>query len=274
MARIFPVAFFLAWFSLGPTSSFAAKPEPWLLWQAADERSVESINHSLWQDFLDVAVVRDKARQLNLLRYRALTDKQLALLSEYLVWLQSIDPRDYNRAEQMAYWINLYNALTVKVVLDNPDENSIRDMGSGWFSSGPWRDQLAVVAGQSLTLDDIEHRILRPLWQNPRIHYAVNCASISCPELAASAYTGANLEVSMNAAESTYIRHPRGVAFNEQGELLLSSLYEWYLQDFAEDEDGLLEYLANHSDPAQALRLRGYAGKIRYSYDWSLNSAN
>jgi hypothetical protein len=257
-----------------PTLSFAAEPEPWLMWQVADERNVETIDHSLWQNFLDVAVVRDETLQLNLLRYRALTDKQLALLSDYLAWLQSIDPRSYNRAEQMAYWINLYNALTVKVVLDHPNEDSIRDMGAGWFSFGPWQDQLAIVVDQPLTLDDIEHRILRPLWQDRRIHYAVNCASIGCPELAASAYTGGNLAVSLTAAEAAYIKHPRGVAFDAQGGLVLSALYEWYLQDFAADEDALLEYLANHSDPATAVRLRAYAGKIGYSYDWSLNSAN
>jgi hypothetical protein len=257
---------------LAPAS--AAEPEAWLLWQATDERNVETIDHSLWQTFLDVAIVRDETRQLNLVRYRALTDQQLALLNDYLLRLQSIDPRNYNRDEQMAYWINFYNALTVKVVLDHPKESSIRDMGAGWFSFGPWQDQLAEVAGQTLTLDDIEHRILRPLWQDHRIHYAVNCASISCPELAATAYTGANLELSLDAAESGYIRHPRGVAFDAQGELLLSSLYEWYRQDFAAAEEGLLEYLADHSDPAQALRLREYADNIAYSYDWSLNATN
>jgi hypothetical protein len=259
---------------LGFTPLVAAEPEPWLMWQAADEQNVANIDHSLWQTFLDGAVVRDHTRQLNLLHYRTLTQQQRALLDDYLASLQSIDPRHYNRDEQMAYWINFYNSLTVKVVLDHPKENSIRDMGAGWFSFGPWQDQLAKVAGQPLSLDDIEHRILRPLWQDRRIHYAVNCASIGCPDLRATAFTGENLAASLAAAELAYIRHPRGVTFDVQGELFLSSLYDWYMSDFAADKKGLFDYLASHSDPKMAVRLRDYAGKVRYRYDWSLNSTN
>lgn len=279
MLRILLVVLVITGSSVLSPFVFAAKTEPWLLWQPADQNNAAVIDHSDWQHFLDVAVIRDEVRQLNRVRYHALTVDQRMLLNEYLAALQSTDPRKYSRPEQMAYWINLYNALTVKVVLDHPEEDSIRDMGrgwlgKGWFSSGPWQEPVAVVAGQPLTLDDIEHRILRPLWQDHRVHYAVNCASIGCPDLATSPYTGANMDDMLNTAEQAYIGSPRGVLFNEQGGLTLSSLFDWYLQDFAENEQGLLVYLADHSDDPVATRLRGYDGKISYSYDWALNSSD
>lgn len=258
---------------LGVGLALAASPAPWRMWEASDDANPAVIDHASWQIFLDSAVVRDQEQQINLVRYRSLTEQHRQLLVAYLSYLQGIDPRSYNRAEQMAYWINLYNALTVQLVLDHPAKTSIRDMGKGWFSFGPWKDHLAVVAGQPLTLDDIEHRILRPLWQDRRIHYAVNCASIGCPELAASAYLGTNLDAMLSAAEMAYIRHPRGIALNESGELRVSSLYEWYLQDFAQDEQGLIEYLADYSVDDVATRLRAHQGRPEYHYDWALNSA-
>ncbi len=273
MAGLLPRILLCLSFLLALELAVAASPAPWHMWAAADDANPAVINHASWQVFLDSAVVRDQEQQINLVRYRSLTEQQRQLLVNYLAYVQGIDPRSYNRAEQMAYWINLYNALTVQLVLDHPGKNSIRDMGKGWFSVGPWKDRLAVVAGQPLTLDDIEHRILRPLWQDRRIHYALNCASIGCPELVATAYIGTNLDAMLSAAELTYIRHPHGAVFNADGELRLSSLFDWYLQDFAQDEQGLIEYLADHAVDDMAAQLRAYQGRPEYHYDWTLNSA-
>ncbi len=272
MPGLFPRSLLCLSVLLAVGLTVAASPAPWHMWEASDEANPAVIDHASWQAFLDSAVVRDQEQRINLVRYGSLTEQQYQLLVDYLAYVQGIDPRDYKRAEQMAYWINLYNALTVQLVLDHPGKTSIRDMGKGWFSLGPWKDRLAVVAGQPLTLDDIEHRILRPLWQDRRIHYAVNCASIGCPELAASAYSGVNLDAMLSAAELTYIRHPRGAVFNADGELRLSSLFDWYLQDFALDEQGLIEYLADHAVDEVATRLRAYQGRPDYHYDWALNS--
>jgi hypothetical protein len=253
-------------------AGYAANSAPWEFWLQSDDNNTAVIEHADWQIFLDAAVVRDKQRQINLLRYKSLADEQHSLLKNYLAYLQGLDPRTYNRNEQMAYWINFYNALTVQLVLDNPGKKSIRDMGKGLFSFGPWGDDLTSVAGQPLSLDDIEHRILRPGWQDRRIHFAVNCASIGCPDLAAQAYTGANLEASLDAAEKLYISHPRGVSFTAAGELQLSSLFDWYQSDFAPDEPALLEYLREHATPGVAERLANYRGPRSYVYDWRLNA--
>ena len=137
--------------------------------------------------------------------------------------------------------------------------------------TGPWDDGLFDLAGHSLTLNDIEHRILRPLWRDHRIHFAVNCASLGCPDLSPQAYTAATLEQQLAAAESKFLGHPRAVSFNDAGRLRLSSLFDWYLQDFATDREQLLRYLTlQRTDLAPALKK--YQGRIDYHYDWQLNA--
>ena len=100
---------------------------------------------------------------------------------------------DYNKKEQLAYWINLYNSLTIKVVLEHYPVKSIKEIKlSGIFKPGPWKKELVIIEGKKLSLDNIEHDILRPIWKDNRVHYAVNCASIGCPNLQNSAFTAKN----------------------------------------------------------------------------------
>ena len=121
-----------------------------------------------------------------------------------------------------------------------------------------------------MTLNDIEHRILRPIWQDKRLHYVLNCASIGCPNLSTQAYTKENTPLQLSEAERTFLAHPRAVAFNAQGKLILSSIFDWYLEDFGGTETALLSYLAQeHGELSN--QLRNYSSAIRYHYDWSLN---
>lgn len=256
------------------SGTVTAAPQPWGFWLPADAPVSASISHGLWQDFLDQAVVHDDQAKMNLVRYRSLAAADYALLDKYLVYMQGIDPRNYKQSEQMAYWINLYNAVTVQIVLDHPDEESIRDMGARIFSRGPWSDELIRVAGKELTLDDIEHRILRPIWKDRRIHFALNCASIGCPELAATAYTAKELEALLDAGELKYINSSRALMFTADGGLVLSSIFDWYAEDFVPDKHSLPGYLADYLDSERGERLRAYSGPIQYQYDWSLNSSD
>jgi hypothetical protein len=241
----------------------------WPYWQPGPTTVTTPISHDRWQQLLD-RYVRPGDDQINRFAYHKVTAADRRLLQDYLQTLSELDPRGYPDAEQMAYWINLYNALTVQVVLAYPNKNSILRMGKGFFRIGPWDDRLITVVGERLTLNDIEHRILRPIWQDRRIHFAVNCASLGCPNLSRQVFTGANLETMLSATEHDYINHPRGVSFNAAGELVLSSLFDWYVDDFAEDRLQLLRYLSEqHSGEAE--RLSNYQDRIRYDYDWSLN---
>lgn len=245
-------------------------PEAWSIWSVSDESVETTIDHTAWGEFLSRYVQADESG-INLVAYAEVASSDRISLQAYLDRLTEQDPRQLRKAEQMAYWINLYNALTVEVVLRNPDKNSIQNMGDGFFSSGPWGDKLIGIAGERLSLDDIEHRILRPIWRDHRIHFAVNCASISCPNLALAPYTAENMEEMLNAAEAHYINHPRGVSFDARGRLNLSKIFSWYRGDFANDEAELLRYLSKHHVTA-ADRLQEHTGRVRYNYDWNLNS--
>lgn len=239
-------------------------------WSASDEGSTRTVDHRAWEAFLQKHISVDAAG-VNRVAYEAAAAEQRSALSGYLNALSKQDPRELNKAEQLAYWINLYNALTVDVVLQHPGVSSIRQMGEGVAGAGPWGDPAIEVAGRSLSLDDIEHRILRPIFRDHRIHYGVNCASFSCPNLMRTAYTAANVETLLDKAELDYVNHPRAVAFDADGRLTLSSIYDWYRTDFAATERELLNYLSRHHR-TEGERLAAYEGTVRYDYDWSLNS--
>jgi len=233
---------------------------------------MQQVDHTAWQAFLDRYVVTtDDDRTL--VRYQAVSADDRTALQLYIASLAALDPRTLDRDEQFAYWINLYNALTVEVVLGNPGKDGIKRMGNGLFSTGPWDDELVQITGEPVTLNDIEHRILRPIWKDRRIHFAVNCASISCPNLATEAYTPENLDRLLDAGEQAYLQHPRGLRFLPDGTLQLSSILDWYRKDFAADQPGLLRYLGGVR-PDLADRLLDHNGKIRFDYDWSLNGAD
>lgn len=249
---------------------FVPKLESWEMWEAADESSTRIIDHSAWQDLLDSYLVTDTGDGVYRFRYATVSSDDRARLDAYLEQLAAIDPRTLGRAEQMPYWINMYNAVTVQVVLENYPVESIRKIYGGLLGTGPWNEPLITVTGQELTLNDIEHRILRPIWRDPRIHYAVNCASMGCPNLAAQAFTSANTEALLDQSARSFINHPRAVAF-ANGRLKLSSIYDWYDSDFGTNQRERLEHLRQYAEPELAAQLADYAGRIKYDYGWDLN---
>jgi len=259
--------------ALGSTYVLGApKAEPWPRWQAHDPESSEQVDHRVWGMFLDRYLVAGQDGQATLLRYARVSADDRKLLKRYLDSLSRVPVSGLNRAEQKAYWINLYNALTVATVLHNYPIESIRSIKSGWFKPGPWDLSLIRVEGVELSLNDIEHRILRPIWQDERVHYAVNCASIGCPNLQPEAFTGVNTERLLGLAANEYVNSSRGVHFSAAG-LVVSSLYDWYLVDFGGSETGLISHLLKYAGKDLAERLKHFNGKLTYAYDWSLNEA-
>ncbi len=180
----------------------------------------------------------------------------------------------YPRDEQLAFWVNLYNALTVKVILDHYPVQSIKeiDISPGWFSSGPWGKKLITIESHDLSLDDIEHRILRPIWKDPRIHYAVNCASIGCPDLGDTAFSASNVEAELSRAARNYINHPRGVTV-EDDQVRISSIYKWFKDDFGGSEMAILDHLRLYAADELKHKLEKVSGISGYAYDWALNDS-
>ena len=241
-------------------------------WDASDETSDLSIDHSVWQEILD-GYLSEHPSGINRFDYAALkaSAADSAKLAGYLEHLQTLDPRKYARAEQKPYWINFYNALTVQVVVDGYPVDTIHKIRKGILPLGPWKDVHARVAGMELTLDDIEHGILRPIWRDNRIHYGVNCASLGCPNLLTAAFTAANTEALLDTGAREYINHPRGVDFVDDDFVVISSIYDWFVPDFGDSDEGVIEHLVKYAEPELAQRLREFSGAFDYEYDWGLN---
>ncbi|GAA3929838.1 DUF547 domain-containing protein [Litoribacillus peritrichatus] len=242
-------------------------------WSQSDETNSATIDHSQWQTVLDRYLITDDPSNVNLFNYQAVKSSDRKLLGQYLQSMQTLDPRRYNKREQMAYWINLYNALTVQLILDNYPVKSITKLGDSLFSFGPWDDDAAKIQGKTLSLNHIEHKILRPIWKDLRIHYAVNCASFSCPNLSAQAFTSQNTEQLLNEGAAAYINHPRGIQV-DGNDLIISSIYDWYIEDFGDNQSSLLEHFKAFAKPDLLIKLHQFESKrgdIDHNYDWSLN---
>ncbi|MCY3827217.1 MAG: DUF547 domain-containing protein [Candidatus Dadabacteria bacterium] len=258
------------------TSPASAKTKSVSFWDVANESNPKKIDHSAWQQLLD-GYLRIHSAGINKFDYAALkkSARDRTKLESYLDYLQKIDPRDYSRAEQKAYWINFYNALTVKIVADAFPVKSIleicEDRASGSKCSGPWKEVRAKVAGRSLTLDNIENDILRPIWKDNLIHYGVSCASYGCPNLLQTAFTGENTQKLLGGAAREYVNHPRGVSFMGNDLIVISSIYDWYSEDFGKSEQDIIRHLASYADEKLAKRLRNFKGTMDYEYDWNLN---
>lgn len=250
----------------------APKPDLWSRWQSHDSESTKAVDHSSWDRFLSDYVDADHPSGINRVRYGGVTAEDHRALDEYVSSLEAISVSGLNREEQKAYWINLYNSLTVKVILDHYPVKSIRDIdiSPGFFSDGPWKAKLLTVEGEKVSLDDIEHRILRPIWKDNRVHYAVNCASIGCPNLQPEAFTAVFNESLLEKGAREYINHPRGARV-EEGRLLLSSIYDWFEVDFGGSREGVVEHIRRYADEALAAALDEAGSKSSYDYDWALN---
>ncbi len=252
---------------------FAPSAELWPRWQAHDPGSTETVDHGAWQRILGTYLAPG-ADRVNRFAYASLGPADRHALDGYIVRLAATPVSALARPEQLAYWINLYNALTVQVVLDHYPVASIRDIAisPGLFAIGPWDKELIEVEGEAVSLNDIEHRILRPIWRDPRVHYAVSCAAIGCPDLQATAFTGAGAEALLEAAARAYVNHPRGARV-ENGRLVVSSLYAWYREDFGGTEAGVIAHLKRYAGPELAKALETVTEIEDYEYDWALNDA-
>ncbi len=251
----------------------APKAELWKRWQAHVSDATETVNHAPWTKFLQ-QYVKPNADGIHRIAYNQVSPVARQALNGYINTLANTPVSRLNRHQQRAYWINLYNALTVQTVLAHYPVKSIRDIriSPGWFSVGPWDKKLVQIESEKLSLNDIEHRILRPIWQDPRIHYALNCASLGCPNLQPRAFTADNSEALLDTAAREFINHPRAVSVRD-GRLHVSSIYVWFGEDFGDGETGLLSHLRKYTAEPLATKLRDVKGIASHDYDWALNDA-
>ncbi len=260
--------------SLPGTAAAAPEADLWPRWQAHTPGATREPDHAPWAAFLN-RYLRNGKDGINRLAYAAVTRADRDALRRYLDALAAATPADMARAAQFAYWGNLYNALTVDTVLAHYPVESIRDIdiSPGWFADGPWGKKLITVDGADLSLDDIEHRILRPIWRDPRVHYAVNCAALGCPNLRPQPFTAARLDAMLDAGARAYVNHPRGARVND-GKLRVSSIYVWFRADFGGDDAGVIAHLKRYAEPDLRRALSGVRRIASHDYDWALNDTS
>ena len=251
-------------------SRFVPSADLWERWTSHDPRSVATVNHDAWSFLLNKYISTD-ADGLNRFAYKKVTAPDRKLLSDQIAYLEGVPISRYNRNEQFAYWANLYNAVTVRTILENYPVESIRDINDGFLSPGPWNRKLTMVEGEALSLNDIENRILRPIWRDPRVHYAVNCASVGCPNLRRTAFVASGLDRALDSAATSYINSPRGVRIRPDGTLAVSSIYIWFQGDFGGSTGKVLGHLRRYAGPVLKPRLSSPSVLRRYDYDWALN---
>ena len=244
----------------------------WPQWEMNNPLSDKRISHLDWQTFLDTRVITNN-EGINLIDYPNLNDNDLKLLKSYISNLARISIAQYNRREQLAYWINLYNAVTVYTVANYYPVRSIEEINTspGLFSVGPWGAKLVTVNETPLSLDDIQNRIIRPIWNDSRTHYAINNGSIGAANLSKRAFQGATIEEQLNDAALEYINSLRGAQVIE-GKLIVSKIYEWYDEDFGTSKQNVITHLKQFAREPLINQLKHVNTIDNYIYNWHLNS--
>lgn len=214
---------------------------------------VKAPDHQAWNTLLEQYVSAEGR-----VNYAGLKKDQ-AKLNAYLKTLSEQHPQSsWLRNEQMAFWINAYNAFTVKMILDHSPVTSIMDIDKG----KAWDRQWIKIGSKTYSLNNIENDILRPQFKDARIHFAVNCAAHSCPPLLNHAFTAAQLEEQLNQQARKFINNTR---FNQlQGnQAKVSKIFEWYATDFG----NLVSFFNRYAKTKLSAN-----AKISYlEYDWALN---
>ncbi len=215
-------------------------------WTGHEESDARRVDHSAFDNFLKRYTMRDRA---GIVRVR----------------YADVAPSD---RRQLGSYVQALKAVTVTRLASILDI----DISPGLFARGPWGKPLFVVEGNPLTLNEIEHRILRPIWSDPLIHYALNCAAVGCPNLRPEAFAAASAPTQLDAGARDYINDPRGARIVD-GRLRLSSIYDWFQEDFGGGERAVLAHLSRYAEAALASTLAATGSIAGYDYDWSLNDA-
>lgn len=193
-------------------------------------------------------------------------------LDAYLAQLAAVDLPSLPERERFAAYINLYNAATIKLILDHFPVASIRDIG-GLFGS-PWKLPVVRTRAGTITLDALEHDILRKQFKDARLHAAINCASKGCPPLSSEPYEAARLDEQLDRAARAFVHAPDRARLTGDT-LFVSAIFDWFEADFG-GADGVIAFALRHADPALREALAAHGGRIKLKYlpyDWSLNGS-
>lgn len=242
------VPWLFAWLLLSPVSGAATEPD----WSGYQKLLASHVHAGM-----------KNGVALNAVDYPAL--KASGDLDQVAAQLAVFSPEKLaNRQERLAYYINAYNILAMKMVLDHWPLKSIKDAGS--LVSPVWKKPAGKLGGKAVTLDELEHRILRTMGE-PRIHFAIVCASVSCPDLRTEPYTASRLESQLDEQVKLFLGNPDKGLRVEQGSMRASKIFDWFKADF--DQAGGVEFFIRRYRPGLPEKL---PVKSNLPYDWALNS--
>jgi hypothetical protein len=220
-------------------------------------------NHQPW-----TLLLQKHVDEKGLVDYKSFQQDRPALQA-YLSSLEAQPPAPHwTEAEQLAYWINAYNAFTIELVLEHYPLESIKDIGSRIqvpFVNTPWDIKFIKPGGREYHLNNIEHNIIREEFDEPRIHFALVCAAYSCPKLRREAYTSEKLDSQLNEQAREFLENPNKNQISRRA-LKISKLFDWYRDDFTR-QGSLIDFLNQHTDVAIAPN----ASLSYMEYDWRLN---
>ncbi|MFK7935719.1 MAG: DUF547 domain-containing protein [Saprospiraceae bacterium] len=222
------------------------------------------VNHALWD-----TLVNEHVTASGDVDYKGFIADSTRF-NNYLDLLSSAHPnkKNWSRDEQLAYWINAYNAFTVKIIIDNYPVESIKNIKEGLpFVSDTWTVEFIKIEDRMYNLNNIEHGIIRPNFKEPRIHFAVNCASISCPKLRNEAFTAEKLEKQLAEQARDFLRDESKNKFTSSEEVKLSKIFDWFKGDFKEKYPSVTAFV-NEYGP---IKLDTDASLDYLDYDWNLN---
>jgi len=228
----------------------------------SDSLADTAVDHSIYANLLEKHVHQGSVD------YRGFKMEE-STLDQYLKVLENVDSKSLSRNEQFAFYINAYNACTIKLILSGyPGIKSIKDLGN--ILKTPWKKKICRVDGDVITLDEIEHHILRPGFKDPRVHFAINCAALSCPPLWSQPFLGSTLDQQLDDATRAFINNPKR-NYLDGKTLYVSRIFKWFGKDFNEDIIGFfLTYADDHLK--KELEVKKNKIKVKYlQYDWSLN---
>jgi hypothetical protein len=244
----------------------------WIEWEVHDPTSDKQLSHAEWQAFID-KYVSQPVDGLSLIKYARVTPQDHTKLNQYIRQLSKTNIGSFNRNEQLAFWINLYNALIVKIILEHYPVDSIQqiNISPGLFSAGPWDANLVKIKDFNISLSDIRNRIIRPIWNDPRTLYTLCNGAIGSPNIPATAMTGQTINQQLNTAAKNYINSLRGVQIT-QNKLIVSQLFEWYEEDFGGNKQDVINHIKLYAAPKLHQQLGTFKTINSYFYNWHINS--
>lgn len=226
--------------------------------------SQEGVSHTSFDELLQ-KYVDDKG----MVDYKGL-GKERPKLKAYLKIIESNPPqKSWTEDEKLAYWINAYNAFTLELILDNYPIKSIKEIGAYIkipFVNTPWDIKFINIGDEEYDLNNLEHGIIRKDFNEPRIHFALVCAAVSCPKLQNRAYLPEKLDAQLTKAAKDFLSNPAKNEFKNANKAVLSKLFNWYSGDFTKDLS-LIEYINQFSET----QLSKGADIDWKDYDWALN---